>query len=318
MKPRVVIVGSYVQDLSFYVAEFARPGETLPADLRPGPGGKGFNQAVAATQAGVPTLFIGAIGQDAAGAGARESARLHGVRAEFVVKRKEPTGVAAIAINAAGQNQILVALGANLALHVRDVPVRPLTGADVVVCQAESDMRTAAHVLRTARRAGVVTIFNPAPMHAKVDLAILRHVEVLIPNEAEFVALVNRSPRGGLKNFTVEALHRLAPDRLHALCRSFEVPIVIVTLGAGGCFVSQPDVYARVQAHVVDPVDTTGAGDAFVGGFAAGLVKFNRNVFEAAHFANAVAALAVTRHGTADAMPTAREIGRFLRRRDHG
>jgi len=225
--------------------------------------------------------------------------------------------VASITINAAGQNQILVALGANLSLHVRDVPAPPLAGADVVVCQAESDMKTAAHVLRTARRHGAVTIFNPAPMHAKVDLAILRQVEVLVPNEAEFVALVNRSPRSGVKNFTVEALHRLAPDRLHALCRTFNVPVVIVTLGEHGCFVSQPDVYARVQAHVVDPVDTTGAGDAFVGGFAAGLVKFKRNVVEAAHFANAVAALAVTRHGAAGSMPTAREIGRFLRRRDH-
>jgi ribokinase len=169
-----------------------------------------------------------------------------------------------------------------------------------------------------ARRNGAITVFNPAPMHPKVDLGILRHTEVLIPNEAEFVTLVNRSPRSGLKNFTVEALHRLPTDRLHTLCRSFGVPIVIVTLGARGCFVSQPDVYARVQAHEVDPVDTAGAGDAFVGGFAAGLVKFNKNVFEAAHFANAVAALAVTQHGTAPAMPTAREISRFLRRRDHG
>jgi ribokinase len=317
MKSRVVIVGSYVQDFSFYVESFARPGETLPADLRPGAGGKGFNQAVAATRAGVPTLFIGPIGHDAAGAGAREFARKNGVKAEFVVKKKEPTGAAAVVINAAGQNQIMVALGANLALHVRDVPVRPLAAADVVLCQAECDMKTTAHVLRVARRNGVITIFNPAPMHAKVDLGILRHVEVLIPNEAEFVALVNRSPRSGVKSFTVEALHRLAPDRLHTLCRSFNVPIVIVTLGSRGCFVSQPDVYARVQAHVVDPVDTTGAGDAFVGGFAAGLVKFNKNVFEAAHYANAVAALAVTQHGTADSMPTAREIARFLRRRDH-
>jgi ribokinase len=210
-----------------------------------------------------------------------------------------------------------VALGANLALHVRDVPARLLMAADVVLCQAECDMKTAAHALRVARRHGAVTILNPAPMHAKVDPSIFRHVEVLIPNEAEFTALVNRTPRTGLKNFTIEQLHRLAPDRLHALCRTFGVPIVIVTLGSKGCFISQPDVYARVQAHVVDAVDTTGAGDAFVGGFAAGLVKFNKNVFEAAHFANAVAALSVTRHGTADSMPTAREITRFLRRRDH-
>jgi ribokinase len=318
MKARVVIVGSYVQDLAFYVQEFPGPGESVLAELRPGAGGKGFNQAVAATRAGAPTLFLGAIGHDAAGAHAREFARKNGVRAEFIIKKKEPTGAASIAVNHHGQNQIMVALGANLALHVRDIPVRPLAEADVVVCQAESDMKTAAHVLRVARRGGAITVFNPAPMHAKVDLTILRHTEVLIPNETEFVTLVNRSPRSGLKNFTVDALHRLAPDRLHTLCRSFGVPIIIVTLGSRGCFISQPDVYSRVQAHEVDPVDTSGAGDAFVGGFAAGLVKFNRNVFEAAHFANAVAALAVTQHGTAQAMPTAREISRFLRRRDHG
>jgi len=317
MSARVVIVGSYVQDLAFYTENFPRPGDSVLAELRTGSGGKGFNQAVAATRAGIPTLFIGAIGHDAAGAGAREFVRKAGVRAEFLVKKKEPTGAAAIAVNAAGQNQIMVALGANLALHVRDVPVRPLMEADVVVCQAECDMKTTAHTLRLARRHGAVTVFNPAPMHGKVDPAILRHVEVLIPNESEFVALVNRSPKSGLKNFTIDALHRLAPDRLHTLCRSFGVPIVIVTLGSKGVFVSQPDVYARVQAHVVDAVDTAGAGDAFVGGFAAGLVRFKKNVFEAAHFANAIAALAVTQHGTADSMPTAREITRFLRRRDH-
>ncbi len=317
MSARVVIVGSYVHDLAFFVENFPRPGDSVLADLRPGCGGKGFNQAVAATRAGVPTLFIGAIGHDASGARAREFAREAGIRAEFVVKKKEPTGAAAIAVNAAGQNQIMVALGANLALHPRDVPVRPLMAAEVVVCQAECDMKTAAHALRLARRHGAVTVLNPAPMHPKVDPAILRHVDVLIPNESEFVALVNRTPRTGLKNFTVELLHRLAPDRLHTLCRSFGVPIVIVTLGARGCFLSQPDVYARVQPHGVDAVDSTGAGDAFVGGFAAGLVKFNKNVVEATHFANAVAALAVTRHGTADSMPTAREITRFLRRRDH-
>lgn len=317
MSARVIIVGSYVQDLAFFVETFPQPGETVLADLRPGCGGKGFNQATAAAKAGAPTLFIGAIGHDAAGSRAKEFVRQAGVRAEFVVKKKEPTGAASIAVNAAGQNQIMVALGANLALHIRDVPVRPLMGAEVVVCQAECDMKTTAHVLRLARRHGAVTVFNPAPMHGKVEPTILRHVEVLIPNESEFVTLANRMPRTGVKNFTVEALHRLAPDRLHALCRSLGVPIVIVTLGAKGCFVSQPDVYARIQAHVVDPVDTTGAGDAFVGGFAAGLVKYKRNVFEAAHFANAVAALSVTQHGTADSMPTVRELTRFRRRRDH-
>src|SRR3954463_12299774 len=187
MSARVVIVGSYVQDLAFYVENFPRPGDSVLADLRTGSGGKGFNQAVAATRAGVPTLFIGAIGHDTAGAGAKEFVRKAGVRAEFVIKKKEPTGAASIAVNSAGQNQIMVALGANLALHIRDVPARPLMDADVVVCQAECDMKTTAHALRLARRHGAITVLNPAPMHGKVDPAIFRHVEVLIPNESEFV-----------------------------------------------------------------------------------------------------------------------------------
>jgi ribokinase len=327
MKPRVVVVGSFIQDLAFFAPAFPRPGETVLGDFRPGPGGKGFNQAVAAMRAGAPTLFIGAIGRDAFGAGARKFAHQEGVRTHFVEKKKEPTGAAVITINAAGQNQIIVAPGANLALHKQDVPSGPLQEAQVVVCQGESDFRTVAHVLKTARRAGAVTVFNPAPMRADFDFSLLRHTEVLIPNETEFFALVRGVPasaallrtaayreQGELNenNFT-----SLKADALHRLCRALDVPIVIVTLGDKGCFVSQPDVYTRIQAHDVDAVDTTGAGDAFVGGFASGLVKFNRNVFEAAHFANAVAALAVTQPGTATAMPTAREISRFLRKRDH-
>ena len=313
----VVVVGSFIQDLAFFTREFPRPGETVVGDFRPGPGGKGFNQAVAATRAGASTLFIGAVGSDAFGSGAHKFAHAAGVHAHFVDKKKEATGAAVVTIDAHGQNQIIVSLGANLALHKRDVPIPPLRAASVVVCQGESDFRTVAHVLKTARAAGAVTVLNPAPMRADFDPALLRHTEVLIPNETEFTTLVNQLPRSGVRNLTPDALHRMPADRLHALCRSFGVPVVIVTLGEQGCFVSEPDVYVRIHAHEVEAVDATGAGDAFVGGFAAGLVRFKRNVCEAAHFANAVAALAVTLPGTATAMPTAREITRFLKKRDH-
>ena len=317
MKARVVIVGSFIQDLAFYTKSFPQPGESVIGDFRAGPGGKGFNQAVAATRAGAPALFIGAVGHDVFGAGAKKFAHEAGVRAHFVEKKKEPTGTAVVSINSAGQNQIIVALGANLTLHKQDVPAALLQDAQVVVCQGESDFRTVAHVLRLARQAGAVTVLNPAPMRADFDFGLLRHTEVLIPNEPEFCALMRALPRSGMRNLAPEDLSRMPADHMHSLCRAFNVPIVIVTLGARGCFVSQPDVYTRISPHEVDAVDTTGAGDAFVGGFAAGLVKFNRNVLEAAHFANAVAALAVTQHGTAAAMPTAREIARFLRKRDH-
>ncbi len=327
MKPPVVVVGSFVQDLAFYTRHFPRPGETVVGDFRPGPGGKGFNQAVAAARAGIGTLFIGAVGPDGAAARARQFARGAGLHVHLAEKPKHATGAAAITVNGAGQNHIIISLGANLGLKPRDIPLPLLTPAQVVVCQGESDYATVGYVLRTARRNGAITVLNPAPMRPEFDPGVLRHTEVLIPNESEFAALVKQCPScaallrtapynaGG--DFTEATLHALSAEALHRLCRCLHVPVVIVTLGARGCFVSQPDVYLRIHAHDVEVVDTAGAGDAFVGGFAAGLVKFKHNIFEAAHYASAVAALSVMQPGTAPSMPIAREIARFLKKRDH-
>lgn len=317
-----------MQDLAVYARHFPQPGETVVGEFRAGPGGKGFNQAVAALRAGAPTLFIGAVGRDAFGHGARKFAEHIGLRTHLVEKAKSSTGTAVITINAAGQNQIVIAPGANLALHKQDVPAAPFAHAHVVVCQGESDYRTVAHVLRTARKAGAVTVLNPAPMRPDFDAGLLRHTEVLIPNETEFATLVKMHagcapllrtpPYREPGEFSAALLPTLPDEALHRLCRCLQVPIVILTLGARGCFVSQPDGFLRMNAHPVEVIDSTGAGDAFVGGFAAGLVKFKRNVVEAVHFANAVAALAVMQPGTAEAMPNSREIARFLRERAHG
>jgi ribokinase len=327
VKHAVVVVGSFNQDLAFYTRSFPQPGETVVGDFRPGPGGKGFNQAVAASRAGVATLFVGAVGRDPLGARARVFAREAGLHAHFIEKPKHVTGAAVVTVNAAGQNTIVISLGANLGMRPRDVPVRLLASARVVVCQGESDYGTVGFVLRAARNNGAITVFNPAPMRAEFDPRVLRHAEVVIPNESEFVALARRCPpaaallrtppfnAGG--EFSGAILRSLPADALHRLCRALQVPVVIITLGAQGCFVSQPDVYARIHAHDVEPVDTSGAGDAFVGGFAAGLVKFKHNIFEAAHYASAVAALSVMQPGTAQSMPIGREIARFLRKRDH-
>ena len=327
MKSSVVVVGSFVQDLAFYTKNFPRPGETVVGDFRPGPGGKGFNQAIAAARAGIPTLFIGAVGPDGAAHRVRPFARGAGLHTHFVEKPKHATGAAVVTVNGAGQNQIIISLGANLGLKPRDVPPALLAPAQVVVCQGESDYATVGFVLRTARRNGAITVLNPAPMRPEFDPAVLRHTEVLIPNESEFTGLVKQCPScaailrtapynaGG--EFTETTLHALTSESLQRLCRCLSVPVVIVTLGARGCFVSQPDVYQRISAHDVEVVDTAGAGDAFVGGFAAGLVKFKHNIFEAAHYASAVAALSVMQPGTAPSMPIAREIARFLKKRDH-
>lgn len=314
MKPQVVVVGSFVQDLTWRCAEFPRPGETVVGEFVTGPGGKGSNQAVAAGRAGAATHFIGAVGRDAFAADARRFYRENAIGATFVEKTAHPTGTAGILVSAAGQNEIVVALGANAALARGDIDPALIAGARVVVVQLESNLRTAAHVLRLARRAGVRTVLNPAPMRPDFDPALLRLVDVLIPNETEFTTLVNRIPASGRTDFTETELARLAPAELHALARTLGVPAVIVTLGARGCLVSLPDGPTFLPAFRVKAVDTTGAGDAFVGGLAAGLVRFNDDLVAAARFGNAVAALSVTAFGTAPSMPTARKIDAFLRR----
>lgn len=319
MQPRVVVVGSFVQDLTWQCPEFPRPGQTVVGRFTTGPGGKGSNQAVACSRAGVPTLFIGAVGPDAFAADARAFYRREGLACHLVEKRGRVTGTAGILVNAGGQNEIVVALGANVALARTDVPVAPLRSARVVVAQFESNLATTAHVLKTARRAGATTVLNPAPMRPGFDPAMLADTDILIPNETEFTALVNLLPATGRRDFTENTLHALAPEALHALCRAFAVPAVIVTLGGKGCFVSRPDGHTAIPACTgIKVVDTTGAGDAYVGGFAAGLVKFDGDLVRAARFGNAVAALSVTKCGTAPAMPAARAIARFLRARARG
>jgi ribokinase len=317
MSAQVVVVGSFVQDLTWKCAAFPCAGETVIGTFVTGPGGKGSNQAIAAGRAGARTLFVGAVGADVFAAGAKQFYAAEGIAAHFVEKPAHATGTAAILVNAAGQNEIVVALGASSALRPDDVPVAALRDATVVLTQHETDLRTVATVLKTARRAGVLTVHNPAPMRPDFAPVLLRHVDILIPNESEFAALVNllapKTAAGAkARRFRVADLHALPPDALHTLCRTVGVPTVIVTLGARGIFISQPTGHVFIAAHKVKVVDTTGAGDAFCGGFAAGLVKFSGDVVAAARLGNAVAALSVTKFGTAPSMPTQREIAAFL------
>jgi ribokinase len=315
MKPQVVVVGSFVQDLTWKCASFPQAGETVIGTFVTGPGGKGSNQAVAAGRAGVATLFIGAVGNDVFADAAKKFYKAEGIGARFVAKPKHATGTAAILVNAQAQNEIIVALGASALLQPRDVAAASIRGAKIVVCQHEANLPVNAHVFRLARKAGAATVLNPAPMRPDFDPDVLALVDVLIPNETEFVALVNLLPATGKKDFTETALHALPPEELHALCRTFGVPTLIVTLGRRGCFISQPDGHASIPAYTgIDVVDTTGAGDAFVGGFAAGFVRFGGDMVAAAKHGTAVAALSVTKFGTAPSMPRKAEIARFLRR----
>lgn len=316
MKPQVVVVGSFVQDLTWQCAEFPRAGETVIGRFVTGPGGKGSNQAVAAGRAGGATLFVGAVGRDVFADAAREFYAAEGIAANFIEKPGHSTATAAILVNSAGQNEIVVALGASAQLAPEDVDPAPIRAARVVVCQHEANLPINAHVFRLARAAGATTVLNPAPMRSDFDAGVLKLVDVLIPNETEFVALINllatRRPPG--PQFSEAALQTMFPDELHRLCRTLKVPTVIVTLGVRGCFVSEAGGFTAIPAHTgLKIVDTTGAGDAFVGGFAAGLVASGGDCVAAARHGTAVAALSVTKFGTAPSMPTKAEIQSFIR-----
>jgi ribokinase len=303
-----------VQDLTWQCPEFPRPGETTVGTFKTGPGGKGSNQAIAAGRSGVDTLFVGAVGRDAFAVQARDFYRAEKIGCRLATKTTHATGTAAILVSSSGQNEIIVALGANDHLKKADVPTAALTHAQVVVSQLESNLATAAHVLKTARQAGTTTVLNPAPMRTDFPATLLAHVDILIPNETEFTALINLLPGTKSVSFTESDLKSTPETDLHELCRRIGVPTVIVTLGSRGCFLSQSNGYIFIPAYRgIKVVDTTGAGDAFVGGFAAGLVKFEGDIAAAARFGNAVAALSVTKFGTAPSMPRAREIAGFLK-----
>jgi len=302
MKPSVVVVGSYVKDLSFRCGRFPAAGETVIGTFVAGPGGKGSNQAVAAARAGARTRFVGAVGADAFGAEAARFLRSEGIDARLAAKPGRSTGAAAILVDRASQNEIIVAIGASAAIAPRDVPAGLIRGARVVICQGEANARINLHAFGLARRFGATTILNPAPMGPGFDRRILALTDILVPNQSEFAALTRHEPGGG-------------PRAVHRLGRSLGVPTIIVTLGRGGCLVSTDAGWTAIAGHRVRAIDTTGAGDAFVGGLAAGLVRFGGDLLRAARFGNAAAALSVTRPGTAPSMPSRREIDRFLRSR---
>lgn len=317
--PQVVVVGSFVQDLTYHCTEFPRPGETVIGQFVTGPGGKGSNQAVAAARAGASVAYIGAVGCDAFGAGARAFQETAGIAWCAAEKTAQPTGTAGILVNSHGQNEIIVSLDANNALSPADIDAHAavLRGAAVLVTQLEANLIAEAHAMRLARAAGVTVILNPAPMRADFDPALLADVNILIPNETEFCALVHLLPQTRSEvaaGFDDRQLELLPEADLHALCRRFGLETVIVTLGKRGCFVSRTAGYALIPAMPgIKAVDTTGAGDAFVGAFAAALAEFGAEEIErAARFANAGAALSVTKAGTAPAMPYRPEIDALL------
>jgi ribokinase len=316
MAARVVVVGSYVQDHAWVVDRFPQPGETRRAlQFSTGPGGKGFNQAVACRRQNVATVFLGALGADALGATARRFARDELLDARWQEFDDVPTAASSILVNAQGENQIAVDLAANDRLDPAFLRANAdaFRGASVVLCQLENGLDAVAAALSLGRTAGALCVLNPAPVHPQIPRALLDAADLVTPNETEFDLLCARfaDTAPGAANVA-----RLDDAALHALCRQLSAGTVVITLGGHGAFVSHGDdlrgdaaTHYRLAAETVQAIDTTGAGDAFSGGLAAALDLFAGAPFaRAVRHANRVAALSTEVLGTAPAMPTRMQV----------
>lgn len=302
----IVVVGSYNADLTTYMTRLPRPGETVMGDrFVIGAGGKGSNQAIAAARLGAKVTFIGRVGRDTFGTTALEWWEREGIDTRFVVQDDEhATGVAPIMVDQTGENMIVVALGANLALSKADIDAaaEAIASADVLITQLEIDHEVAAYALQVAKANGVTTILNPAPA-SKLSPDMLANADYITPNSSE-VQIISGVEAGNHITYTfVNGFRALLtrPDQT-----------LIVTLGKTGSLWITAESAGQVNAYPVEAVDTTGAGDAFNAGLAVGVAE-GRKIGDALRLASATAALCVTQPGTAASMPDREAVEDFLR-----
>jgi ribokinase len=303
----IVVLGIFAADLAFRAERMPRLGETLLGQhFSLGAGGKGSNQAVAAARVGASVHLVTRIGDDAFGRLALETWRREGIDTRYVQEMTgESTGAAFIFVSQlTGDNAIIVHGGAANTLSAEDIAAadETLSHAAVFITQLEQPISAMQAGLRAAKRHGVITVLNPAPAPA-VDLGdeIYRLCDYITPNESEAEALTGVPILGVDDAFA--AAHRLL-DR--------GVGCAVITLGAQGAVLCNSTLSIHMPCFQAGPVaDTTGAGDAFNGAFAAALAE-RMPLADALRFASAVAGISVTRPGTAPAMPTRTEAQTLL------
>lgn len=308
MSGAIAVLGSLNMDFVVSVERLPAPGETtLGRDFQMLPGGKGANQACAAGRLagpGIVTRMIGRVGYDVFGDQLKASLAAAGVDVSSVHgTQSQATGVALIWVDRAGQNSIVVASGANHVMPVADLEaMRPaFRGVRFALFQLESPLDTVAAALKLARSEGARTILDPAPAHALAE-DVLGAVDILTPNETEASILLGAAPG---RVSTDEA--RQIANRLRALGPR----AIVLKLGDHGCFYLDDSSEIVSPGFAVTARDTTAAGDVFNGALAVALAE-GRPMEEALRFANAAAALSVTRSGAQSSIPGRREVDAFL------
>ncbi|NLG29396.1 MAG: ribokinase [Chloroflexi bacterium] len=295
----IVVLGSINMDLVVRAERMPRPGETLRGDhFITVPGGKGANQAAAAARQGANVQLIGRVGADSFGPVLLDNLRAQGVGVEHV--RSDPeaaSGVAMIILDARGENSIVIAPGANGRITVDDVrAARPLlAAARYLLLQLEVPLPAVRAAIDYAVEAGVPVILNAAPA-LPVDAEFLRGVHTLVVNESEAETLTGRLVAD------LQAARAAGRTLLH-----WGIPVVILTLGAQGALLVTADCETHVPARPVTVVDTTAAGDAFVGGLAAALLQ-GYDLPQAVEWANCAGGLATTVLGAQTSLPSAAQV----------
>jgi ribokinase len=296
----VVVFGSINMDLVARAPRLPAPGETVAGSgFFTAPGGKGANQAVAAARLGAATRMVGRVGADGLGGELRDALRAAGVDDAGVLATAGPSGVALIAVADDGQNTIIVVPGANGAVGAEDLGrlERALDGARVLLLQLEVPLEAVVAAAAAARRRGVTVVLDPAPAPAAgLPDELYRLADIITPNETEAAALVGFS-------LGDEA----AAARAAAWLCERTGGAALVKLGARGALLAAPDGERRLDPFAVAVVDTVAAGDACNGALGAALAE-GRPLAEAARWAMAAGALAVTRPGAQGAMPSRDEL----------
>ena len=300
---KIVIVGSINTDMIVKVPRIPKTGETiLGGKFSTAAGGKGANQAVAAARAGGDVTFIARVGNDMFGKQALEDFESNNINAKYIkTDNAEPSGVALIFVDEKGENSIAVASGANARLSHRDVTEAEevIKSADILLMQLETPMESVKRAAKIAKEAGVKVILNPAPA-CPLDNTLLSTLYVITPNESEAELLTDIS----VTDFpSAEKASFILLDR--------GVEVAIITMGIKGALIKTRELTKIVPGFKVNAVDSTAAGDVFNGSLVVAMAE-GKTLEETVQFANAAAALSVTKLGAQPSAPKRVEIERML------
>ncbi len=304
-KPRIVVVGSCNMDIISYTAHLPEPGETVIGErYGMGMGGKGANQAVAASRLGAEVTLVGCVGNDVFGKQMLETLDSYGVGCDFIkVDEGSGSGVALITVDKRPQNVIVVIAGTNMRITPADVMAAQsrIREADVVMMQLEIPIDIVECAAEIACTGNARCILNPAPAQPLSE-RLIKKLHLLTPNQQEAKVLT------GIPADTLEGAEKAGKALLKMGAKE-----VIITLGPMGALIVTGDETIHIPGiHVEDAVDSTGAGDAFMGGLSIALAR-GKSLENATRYANIIGALSIRKPGAMSSMPTAEEAGSFAR-----